>query len=75
MPRPPPPADAFTTSGRSASVGDLGASSTGTPARRISSLALTFDPIASIDSGAGPTQVRPASITARANPAFSERKP
>ena len=35
----------------------------------------TLEPIRSIDSGDGPTQVRPASITARAKSAFSERKP
>ena len=75
MPRPPPPAEAFTSSGRSASVGSPGASSTGTPAARISSLARTFEPMASIESGEGPTQVRPASTTARANAAFSDRKP
>ena len=32
-------------------------------------------PIASIAAGGGPTQVRPASWTARANAAFSDRKP
>jgi hypothetical protein len=31
--------------------------------------------MASIDSGAGPTQVSPAATTARAKSAFSERKP
>ena len=43
--------------------------------RAISFLASIFEPIASIDSGVGPTQVSPASITARAKSAFSERKP
>ena len=38
-------------------------------------LASIFEPICSIDSGAGPTQMSPASITARAKAAFSERKP
>jgi len=65
----------LTSSGRSASVGSSGASSTGTPAAFMISLARIFEPIASIDSGAGPTQVRPASITARANSAFSDRNP
>jgi hypothetical protein len=37
--------------------------------------AASFRPIASIDSGLGPTQTSPASITARAKSAFSERKP
>ena len=77
MPRPPPPAEAFTISGRSASVAVSTASdpSTGTPAASISFFAATFDPIASIEAGAGPTQTSPASMTARANSAFSERKP
>ncbi len=56
-------------------MGEVGVSSTGTPAPRISSLARTFEPIASIDSGSGPIQVSPASMTARAKSAFSERKP
>ncbi len=34
-----------------------------------------LEPIASIDSGVGPTQVSPASSTARAKSAFSDRKP
>ena len=38
-------------------------------------LASIFEPIASIDSGVGPTQVSPAASTARANSAFSDRKP
>ena len=77
MPRPPPPAEAFTSSGRSASVA-VSASwlvSTGTPAASISFLDSILEPICSIDSGVGPTQVRPAAITARAKSAFSERKP
>ena len=49
--------------------------STGTPAAAISFLAATFDAICSIDSGVGPTQVSPASITRRAKSAFSERNP
>ena len=35
----------------------------------------TLAPIAAMASGDGPIQVRPASMTARANPAFSDRKP
>ena len=38
-------------------------------------LASIFDPIASMDAGVGPTHVSPASITARAKSAFSDRKP
>ena len=75
MPRPPPPAEAFTSRGRSASVGSAGAVSTGTPASAAISLAPTLSPMDAIDSGGGPTQVSPASLTARAKSAFSERKP
>ncbi len=49
--------------------------STGTPASAISFLAATFEPIASIAAGVGPTHVNPAASTARAKSAFSERKP
>ncbi len=41
----------------------------------ISSLARVLEAIASIASGGGPTQTRPASRTARAKSAFSDRKP
>ena len=77
MPRPPPPAEALTSTGKSAAVTESGDSSgsTGTPAAAISFLAAIFEPIASIASAAGPTQVSPASVTARANSAFSDRKP
>ncbi|CKS20949.1 Uncharacterised protein [Mycobacterium tuberculosis] len=61
MPRPPPPADA--------------SSSTGTPAAAISFLDSILEPIARTASTGGPTQVRPASCTAAANSAFSERNP
>ena len=44
------------------SLGDS-SSSTGTPAAAISFLASTLEPICSIDSGVGPTQVSPAAIT------------
>ena len=51
MPRPPPPADALISTGRSA-VGDrrraASSASTGTPAAAISRLASIFEPIASI---------------------------
>ena len=77
MPRPPPPADALTSTGRSASVTAAGSSSgsTGTPASAMSFLASTLEPIAAIAAGGGPIQVSPASSTACANAAFSERKP
>ena len=78
MPRPPPPADAFTSTGRSASVTAArveSGRSTGTPAAAISCFASTLEPIASIAAGGGPIQTRPAAITARAKAAFSDRKP
>ena len=47
----------------------------GTPAACIALRARVFEPISSIASGGGPIQTRPASSTARANAAFSARKP
>lgn len=41
----------------------------------MSSLARVLDAMASIASGGGPIQVRPASATARAKSAFSDRNP
>ena len=77
MPRPPPPAEALTSTGRSASVTSSGSSSssTGHAGRRHQLLGLDLLPIASMASGGGPIQVSPASATARAKAAFSERKP
>jgi hypothetical protein len=49
--------------------------STGTPAASISFFASIFDPIDKIASTGGPIQVSPASITAAAKPAFSDRNP
>ena len=49
--------------------------STGTPASAIIALASILEPIESIDSGGGPIQVSPASMTARAKSAFSLRNP
>lgn len=69
MPRPPPPAAAFTSTGRSASVTSVRG------AMPISSLARVLDAIASMASGGGPIHTSPASRTARAKSAFSERKP
>ena len=48
---------------------------TGTPAASIRARARSLPPISSIASGDGPTQVSPASATARANSALSDRKP
>jgi hypothetical protein len=47
----------------------------GTPARAISSLEATFEPIASIASGGGPIHTIPASSQRRAKLAFSARNP
>ncbi len=49
--------------------------STGTPAAAMIALASTLEPMAAIVSGAGPTKMSPASTQARANAAFSDRKP
>ena len=49
--------------------------STGTPADRISALAPILEPIASIADAGGPMKISPASVTAAANSARSERKP
>ena len=86
MPRPPPPALAFTSSGypMSAPSRSRPAASSpvasppgrmGTPACDIIALAASFEPIDSIADGGGPTHVSPAASHARAKPAFSERKP
>jgi hypothetical protein len=47
----------------------------GTPACRIAVRAAVLFPMSSIDDGGGPIHTRPASSTARANAAFSARKP
>ena len=77
MPRPPPPAEALISTGRSSAptVSGVSSLSTGTPAAAIRRLASIFEPIAAIASGGGPIHVRPASTTARAKAAFSDRKP
>ncbi|GFN06091.1 hypothetical protein Smic_46470 [Streptomyces microflavus] len=77
IPRPPPPDAAFSSNGRSSSLavaGSTGASS-GTPAPPISSLARVLEAISSMALTGGPTHVSPASWTAAAKAAFSERKP
>ncbi len=79
IPRPPPPADAFTSSGNSAGT-EAGPDrsyegSTGTPASAISRLAPILTPMAAMASGGGPIHTSPAPITARAKSAFSDRKP
>jgi hypothetical protein len=47
----------------------------GTPASRMISRARVLDPIASIAVAGGPMKTTPASSQARANAAFSARKP
>jgi hypothetical protein len=56
-------------------TGSLVPGATGTPAFSIRFLALILSPISSIDAGAGPIQVRPASMTLAAKSAFSARNP
>ena len=48
---------------------------TGTPAAAIRRRDSILEPIASIAAAGGPIQTMPASSQARANPAFSARKP
>ena len=48
---------------------------TGTPACSMIRFDSTFEPMDATASGGGPIQIRPASITARAKAAFSDRKP
>ncbi len=66
MPRPPPPAEALTSTGKPISASDstVVSGSTGTPAARISALASIFEPIAAIADAGGPIHVSPASTTA-----------
>ena len=82
IPRPPPPAAAFTSAGyvtvapsairpSTTSIIDV----VGTPASSAARLAATLSPSRVTCSGVGPTQTRPASMTACANAAFSARKP
>jgi hypothetical protein len=83
---PPPPADALTMSGypmpAAAADGRLdvgqrlpGPPRDGIPADSARLRAAILSPICSIDDAGGPTHTSPASVTARANAAFSDRKP
>ena len=65
MPRGPAPAP----------VGISTVGSTGTPAAATVALAASFEPMASMTSGGGPTKTSPAATQARANPASSDRNP
>ncbi|CAM5256943.1 hypothetical protein SGLAM104S_09651 [Streptomyces glaucescens] len=81
MPLPPPPALGFSSTGApssraaSASSGSRPPGTTGTPAARTVSLARILSPIRAMASAGGPMNTSPASAQARANPAFSARKP
>ena len=83
---PPPPPTALQAIGKpifSASLlggldvvdGPVSPGTIGTPAFSMISRAFVFEPIASIASAGGPIQVMSVSPIARANSAFSARKP
>jgi len=85
-PRPPPPNAALIATGRPCLAANASTSSapltgpsvpgaSGAPTAVAIRRAATLSPSASIAAGGGPIQVSPASITARAKPAFSARKP
>ena len=85
MPRPPPPATAFTKIGKPisfaafrsslGSADDLEDFSTGTPALDAAWMAFTLFPASSRTSWFGPMNAIPFSLAAFANSGFSERNP
>ncbi|SKF63481.1 Uncharacterised protein [Mycobacteroides abscessus subsp. abscessus] len=85
MPRPPPPATAFTKTGKPISSAAATSSSTswdgaeefsvGSPARRAASMARTLFPAISSTAAGGPTKIRSLSAQAWARSGFSDRKP
>ena len=86
MPLPPPPADGLTNTGyptssapaiRSASVrpGRDTPGTTGTPNADTAALAAILSPMVWIAAAGGPMNAMPASCSAAANCAFSERNP
>ena len=86
MPFPPPPADAFTSSGKpSARAARAMASSdspapdtpgiTGTPAAAMMRFASILLPMARIAAGGGPMKTSPAPAQRSAKSAFSARNP
>ena len=86
MPLPPPPAAALSMTGKpictaaetissSLSIVPCEPGTTGTPAAIMRLRASTLSPMASIASGEGPMNTRPASAQAWAKCARSERKP
>ncbi len=83
---PPPPEAALTTigspvsrakaaTGATSAAGPLIAGSRGAPARRATRRAESLSPSKPIAAGGGPIQVSPASSTAWANAALSDRNP
>ena len=85
-PLPPPPEAALSAIGQpislpisiawsAVSTGSVVPGTMGTPAACIAVRAAVFFPISSMASAGGPIHVSPASSTARANSAFSARKP
>ena len=91
IPRPPPPAAALTSngkpirsasamiasrpSGRSTATGSRVPGTASTPTDRAISRARSLSPSASMTADGGPTKTSPASSTARANAARSDRNP
>ncbi len=85
IPRPPPPATAFTKSGygrsavastrASTSVEGSTEASVGTPAALAAAIARALLPVSVSTSAVGPTNVMPALAQASASSGFSERKP
>ena len=86
MPRPPPPAEALSSTGYPTRSAAARASSTvattpsepgvtGTPALRISARAADFAPALRMVSPRGPMNTSPSRAQASAKPAFSDRKP
>ena len=66
---------ACTSAGAASSVDTIRPGVTGTPASTAVCRAASLLPSRSIVSGGGPTNTRPAAMTARANAAFSLRNP
>ena len=85
MPRPPPPATAFTKSGygsaeaastrASTSVDGSTLASVGTPAALAAAIARALLPVSSSTLEVGPMKVMPALAHASARAGFSDRKP
>ena len=85
IPRPPPPATAFTNSGKpispasaisfATSSDDSVEARTGTPARMAAAFAFTLSPANSRTSGDGPTNAIPFSLACLPSSAFSLKKP